>query len=72
MSDGWLITCGKCEEVAPASQWLDSQAVLVGKCHFECPACGQKIRRKTVGIKRVIVGSEFSYFPETIVIEEVA
>ncbi len=47
MAQGWQITCGKCGEVAPASQWMGTDKVLLRMCDFQCPHC-------KVGIKRVL------------------
>jgi hypothetical protein len=67
----WIITC-KCGASAAARLWLDSHAVLTGKCHFQCPACGVMIRRKARGAKQIDIAPGVSVFvPEDIVIEEV-
>lgn len=68
---GWQITCGKCGIKSGTDNWLESKSVLLGKCHFECPACGTKIRREIVGIKRIPVGGELMSVPERIKVVEV-
>jgi hypothetical protein len=71
MCSGWKITCGKCGAVATAEEWLAGEPVLRGDCHFQCPHCGVRIRRKTAGVKRISINGAMCYVPARIEIVEV-
>ena len=72
MYSGWQITCGKCGEKSGSLLWLDSPAVLTGKCHFKCPACGVMIKRVARGVQEIDVDGVAVFVPGNIKIEEVA
>ena len=68
---GYQITC-KCGEKNEVRLWLDSDAVRTGECHFQCPVCRVKIRRKVVGTRALNPDSdELVFVPDRIVVEEV-
>lgn len=51
MSDGWMITCGKCGERSSVSLWMASDNVLLKACDFKCPVCGVEIIRVLQDVK---------------------
>lgn len=72
MGHCWQITCGKCGCRSGTDEWLGSDAVLNGCCHFQCPACGVKVRRKAVGVKRISIDGALCYVPDRIQVVELA
>ena len=47
MSDGWNITCAKCDQVSPMSSWVWSP--VGGDLpfnEFQCPVCKVRVRKE--------------------------